>query len=44
MKKWEDKKGRVDRKIGEYNIFYFLSFVFGWNGGKVEKLKTFLFD
>ena len=33
----EWKSGRIEKKI------YFFSFVFGWEGGKVEGLNFFFF-
>ena len=43
MEKWEDRKWREDgkewredRKVEGQKICQFLSFVFGWEGGKVE--------
>ena len=42
VKKWEDKKWEGDKKV-KGKRFNFLSFVFGWEDGKVERWKTYLF-
>ena len=43
VKKWEDRKWRDDRKVEGQKKFSSLSYVFGWEGRKVEGWKTFLF-
>ena len=43
VEKWEDKKLWEDEKVERWKIFSFLSYVFGWRGGKVEGWKTLLF-
>ena len=43
VKKWEDKKLERNRKVRELKKFNFLSYVFGWEDGKVERRKTQLF-
>ena len=42
VKKWEVKKWEGDKKV-KGKRFNFLSFVFGWEDGKVERWKTYLF-
>ena len=44
MEKQEDRKLSLDGKVRGQKRFYFLSFVFDQEGGKVEELKTFLFS
>ena len=43
VKKWEDRKLERNRKVRECKKFNFLSYVFGWENGKVERRKTQLF-
>ena len=43
MKKWEDRKWREDKKVLGLKRFSFLSYVFGWEGRKVEGWKNLLF-
>lgn len=43
MKKWEDRKQKRYRKLGEYKKLNFLLYMFSWQGRKVEGKKTFLF-
>ena len=41
VEKWEDRKWQEDGNVGGQKIFYFLSFLFGWeqkNGG-YEKIS-----
>jgi len=40
VKKWEYRKWTKDRKVGKYKRFNFLSKVFGWENGKMKRLKT----
>ena len=43
IKNWEDKKLGEDRKMGGYKRFSFFLFLFGWENGKVERMKIYLF-
>ena len=40
MEKWEDRKWGGDKKWENRKKFCFLSYVFGWEDGKVERCKT----
>ena len=37
MEKWEDRKWREDGKVRRQKRFQFSSFMFGWEGGKVDE-------
>ena len=45
VKKWKDRKWWEDGKVREYKIFYFLSFLFGWEwkSGEMEKVSLYKF-
>ena len=43
VEKWENRKLGDNRKMRGYKKFSFLSIVFGWDDGKVEILKIYLF-
>ena len=39
IEKLEDRKWEMDKKVGGWKKFSFLSFVFGWEDGKAERWK-----